>query len=133
MPVVIEKVIQASAQDLIDLEKIYLDYPTAFRFSDLQELQKQATNMAIYGARFNDRLLAAITIKPLAQGFELNHFCTRGLTRRRGVGKELLRQLLPLLLNQPLQMTLCEVNPAMQQLLLNNGFKQHDMHFTLQP
>jgi hypothetical protein len=132
MPVVIEKIVQPSAQDLIDLEKIYLDYPTPFRYADMQNLLAQHADIHLYGARFNGRILAAITVQSQAQGCELNYFCTRIVTRQRGVGKELLRQLLPLLNKQPVHMTLCEASAGMQHLLRQNGFSQNDWHFSLQ-
>lgn len=132
MPVVIEKVVSPSAQDLIDLEKLYNDYPTDVRFADLQILLKKQPETTLYGARFNDRLLAAITITQGSQGVVLDHLCTRALTRQRGVGKELLRQLLKTCSEPSFTFTSCIDSPVIVHLFTQAGFSQNGLSFTLQ-
>jgi hypothetical protein len=132
MPVVIEKVVSPSAQDLIDLEKLYKDYPTDLRFADLQLLLKNQPETTLYGARFNDRLLAAITVTPGPEGAILDHLCTRALTRQRGVGKELLRQLLKACSEPSFIFTSCIDSPVIAHLFIQAGFSQNGLAFTLQ-
>lgn len=132
MPVVIEKVVNPSAQDLIDLEKLYKDYPIDLRFADLQALLNKQPAMSLYGARFNDRLLAAITVTPGADGAILDHLCTRALTRQRGVGKELLRQLLKACSETSFIFSPCIESPAINHLFIQAGFSQNGLAFTLQ-
>lgn len=129
MPVFIEKVTSPSEQDLIDLEKLYLDYPTSFRFSDMQQLLQKTPSLTLYGARFNGRLLAALTVNESGQ---IDHLCTRAITRQRGVGKELLRQLLRDCPDTAFTFTSCISSTAIAPLFLQAGFSQNGNTFTLQ-
>lgn len=129
MPVFIEKVTSPSEQDLIDLDKLYKDYPTDFRFSKLQQLLQQQPQTTLYGARFNGRLLAALTVNACGN---IDHLCTRAVTRQRGVGKELLRQLLRDCPDTAFTFTSCIDSTAIAPLFTQAGFSQNGNTFTLQ-
>lgn len=94
-----EQVTQASAQDLRDLSLIYSPdesgaaSPFAPHPVDEQQLHTWLTQHSgqIWAARFNARLLAAAQ---LGTDGELKHFVVRSITRRRGVGRFLLSQLI---------------------------------------
>jgi len=86
MKLTIERVRQFSAQDLIDLGKIWP-----------QQAQEEwqpwlSADKALFAARFNDRLLAAVKVKITGKTAELSDLLVREVTRRRGVGLYLLEQ-----------------------------------------
>ncbi len=89
MPIELEAVTAPSAQDLIDLEKIYADRPLWMTLPELAGGPAQA-NARLFAARFNGRLLAAVTACPEADGWRLTQLCVRAVTRKRGVGSWLL-------------------------------------------
>ncbi|PKH23810.1 aspartate 1-decarboxylase autocleavage activator PanM [Enterobacterales bacterium CwR94] len=88
MKLTIERITQPTAQDQIDLQKIWPDIPLPALFSTLDE------NQRLYAARFNDRLLAAITLRIEGVSGYLQHLVVRDVTRRRGVGHYLLQEVL---------------------------------------
>jgi hypothetical protein len=130
MPLKLEKVESPSAQDIIDLEKLYRDYPTEFRFDDLQALLKNNAGTSLYAGRFNDRLIAAITVTE-QEPITLNHLCTRAITRNRGVAKELLRQLLHIKTHGDLHFNNCINAEGIAPLFIQAGFTASGNHFTL--
>ncbi|MCX8959491.1 aspartate 1-decarboxylase autocleavage activator PanM [Erwinia psidii] len=77
-----------SAQDCLDLAKIWPDVVPAM-LEETLDRQHQ-----LYAAKFNDRLLAAVRIILQGETGELHHFMVREVTRRRGVGKYLLEEVL---------------------------------------
>ncbi len=86
MKLTIEKLGPLSAQDKIDLAKIWPNQrPT--------EWQTDEHDKMIFGARFNDRLLAAVKVRIDGERAELEDLCVREVTRRRGVGLYLLEDL----------------------------------------
>lgn len=77
-----------SAQDRLDLAKIW---PGA----DLAMLEKSLDEQhQLYAAKFNDRLLAAVRATIKGTHGELEELMVREVTRRRGVGKYLLEEVL---------------------------------------
>ncbi|MEQ4922531.1 aspartate 1-decarboxylase autocleavage activator PanM [Proteus hauseri] len=89
MKLTIEKLTQPSAQDQIDLAKIWQDerYQTA--------LTTPITNeKPLFIARFNERLLAACRVDLSGESALITDFMVREVTRRRGVGHYLLSQCL---------------------------------------
>lgn len=79
---------QLSAQDRLDLAKIWPD-------ENLEALaQRLDEQHQLYAAKFNDRLLAAVKVTFNGTGAELQDLRVRDVTRRRGVGAWLLEEVL---------------------------------------
>jgi len=75
-----------SEQDLIDLGKIWPEYSaTSLQMDDRHQ---------IYAARFNERLLGAVRVTLQGTQGALDSMRIREVTRRRGVGKYLLEEVL---------------------------------------
>lgn len=75
-----------STQDTLDLNKIWPEYRLAQQ--TLDETHR------IYAARFNDRLLGAVRLTVNGTWGELDSFRIRDVTRRRGVGRYLLEEMI---------------------------------------
>ncbi|PCM99812.1 aspartate 1-decarboxylase autocleavage activator PanM [Pseudomonas aeruginosa] len=82
MPVIVETLAQPSAQDRLDLAKIYADAP--------DWLFAPHADGELIAGRFNDRLLGAALLRRGDDAWQLSHLCVRGITRGRGVGRRLL-------------------------------------------
>ena len=92
MPVVVEFVRQPSAQDRLDLAKIYAEAPDWLLppYNDAQHLLDSLLDSGqLLVGRFNDRLLGAACVTRGADGWQLSHLCVRQVTRRRGVARRL--------------------------------------------
>ncbi len=97
MKLTIEKLGLLSAQDKIDLAKIWPDQ----QLSDWQLTDSLLSNehksggeqQVIFAARFNDRLLGAVKVSISHGQAELSDLCVREVTRRRGVGLYLIEDL----------------------------------------
>lgn len=92
MPVIVEAVTQPSAQDRLDLEKIYADAPAWLLtpHADAQALiDAGLASGRLIAGRFNDRLLGAAWLEPGSDGWRLSHLCVRKITRGRGVAARL--------------------------------------------
>lgn len=92
MPVVVEFVRQPSAQDRLDLAKIYAEAPDWLLppYNDAQHLLDSLLDSGqLLAGRFNDRLLGAACVTPDSEGWQLSHLCVRQVTRRRGVARRL--------------------------------------------
>lgn len=88
MKLTIIRLQQWSAQDRLDLVKIWPE-------ADLKALEKTLDEQhLVYAAKFNDRLLAAVKVTLKGTHGELENFMVRDVTRRRGVGKYLLEEVL---------------------------------------
>lgn len=122
MPVILDCIDQSQAQDLIDLEKIYADYPTDLRWPDVQKKLAQNPGLKLYAGRFNDRLLGAVTAQKDGEKLILDDFCVRSITRKRSVARDILRLLLEQETAQHVELTLCQESPGMDKLLKNAGF-----------
>ncbi len=86
MKLTIIRLFECSAQDKIDLAKIWPEYSSAsLRLSD---------NHRIYAAKFNDRLLGAVRVTLTGTQGALDSLRVREVTRRRGVGQYLLEEVL---------------------------------------
>ena len=93
-------------------------------FQDLQHLlADNSENLTLYAARFNARLLGAISVGENEGGnISLNHLCVRQLTRQRHVGRDLLRLLISHLSQEKavsFKLETCMQNPALDKLLKN--------------
>ena len=75
-----------SAQDLIDLGKIWPEYSAS-------SLSVDETHR-IYAARFNERLLGAVRVTLSGTQGALDSMRVREITRRRGVGQYLIEEVI---------------------------------------
>lgn len=80
MKLTIVKLERLTAQDLLDLAKIWPQQSVNSWQDWLTEKQM------IFAARFNDRLLAAVKVSVVDAQATLTDLCVRNVTRRRGVG-----------------------------------------------
>ncbi|EXU76808.1 MULTISPECIES: aspartate 1-decarboxylase autocleavage activator PanM [Erwinia] len=77
-----------SAQDRLDLAKIWPD-------ADLLKTEEALNEQhRLYAAKFNERLLAAVIVMIKGNSAEMQDFMVREVTRRRGVGKYLLEEVM---------------------------------------
>lgn len=93
MPVIVETLAQPSAQDRLDLAKIYADAPDWLFAPHADGAALVAAGLAageLFAGRFNDRLLGAALLRRGGDAWQLSHLCVRGITRGRGVGRRLL-------------------------------------------
>ncbi len=100
MPVIVESLVTLSSDDQVDLIKIYQDAPLWLTSGvPAQEWLEQCmadSHVHIFGARFNDRLLAAalVTSSPTdASQWTLTWLTVRKVTRDRGVGQRLVEEI----------------------------------------
>ena len=116
MPIIVEQITEPNEQDLIDLIKVYRDFPD-FSSKDEADIkqwlteQLSAPEQRLYGARFNDRLLGAacLHISPTRKTdspLNIHSFCVRDVTRRRGVGSKLLLDLKTFASTEGFQLTI---------------------------
>jgi GNAT superfamily N-acetyltransferase len=87
MKLTIQKLNSLSAQDLIDLAKIWPEQSPAEWQSWL------SGSHALFAATFNERLLAAVKISLTGESAELQDLLVREVTRRRGVGLYLIEDM----------------------------------------
>lgn len=96
MPVTLQQVDQAAweadAQVRLDLARIYADAPAERLPLPVDDYIRDhlASGHLFSCARFNDRLLGAVAVKPDQDAWWLSNLCVRKTTRRRGVGSRLL-------------------------------------------
>jgi len=83
-----------STQLVIDLQKIYANYFPEASLTEqaIAELITQSTSQ-LYMTMFNERHIGAVKVQINATQATLSQLTIRALTRRRGVGKNLLKQL----------------------------------------
>ncbi len=129
MPVTLENIKKPTEQDLIDLNKIYLDYPGELRWTALEKELEKSPAITLYGARFNARLLAAISFTEYENHIELNHLCVRKVTRQRHVARDLLRLSMAQAPAKKLIFNSCLEDEGLTQLLLQAGFSQNESQF----
>ncbi len=86
MKLTIIRLFECSAQDEIDLAKIWPEYSSA-------SLALTDTHR-IYAAKFNDRLLGAVRVTLAGSEAALDSLRVREITRRRGVGQYLVEEVL---------------------------------------
>lgn len=112
---------QPSIMDLGDLQKIYQDAPAELLLghcgirdaSNLLSTLRPSADTHFYVARFNGRLLGAVTVTKQSNALQVKHLCVRKITRNRGVGKRLI-EVVGLIADQQ-NRTLCFSMPAHQQ------------------
>ena len=82
------------AQLVIDLQKIYADYlPAASLTEKAISETLQETGTRVYATMFNERHIGAVKVNISGSKATLSQLTIRDLTRRRGVGKNLLVQI----------------------------------------
>ena len=86
MKLTIIRLFECSAQDEIDLSKIWPEYSSA-------SLALTDTHR-IYAAKFNDRLLGAVRVTLAGNEAALDSLRVREITRRRGVGQYLVEEVI---------------------------------------
>lgn len=86
MKLTIIRLFECSAQDEIDLAKIWPEYSSA-------SLTLNDTHR-IYAAKFNDRLLGAVRVTLADKQGALDSLRVREITRRRGVGQYLVEEVI---------------------------------------
>ena len=86
MKLTIIRLFECSAQDEIDLAKIWPEYSSA-------SLALTDTHR-IYAAKFNDRLLGAVRVTLAGNEAVLDSLRVREITRRRGVGQYLVEEVI---------------------------------------
>lgn len=122
MPVTLELIAPPSAQDLIDLEKIYTDYPIELPWKVIAKQLENDSELRLYAGRFNDRLLGACTVKERDNTLEITHLCVRKITRKRHVARDILRLLLEVETAKRVTAPFCQEAPAVDILFTNAGF-----------
>jgi len=90
MPIICQLVQTPSAQDRIDIHKIFRDYPEPVNPTDVDAWLDAGE---LYAASFNDRLLGACRLTSQADRWQVDYLCVRALTRRRGVAYKLVLDL----------------------------------------
>ncbi|GAA4652157.1 acetyl-CoA sensor PanZ family protein [Kistimonas scapharcae] len=99
MPILLEILpAHPTPSDLNDLQKIYQDAPDGLLpescnindAADLLTTLRPDASTQLYGARFNDRLLGAVTVKEATHALTASYLCVRKVTRNRGVGKRIM-------------------------------------------
>jgi len=90
MPIISQLVQNPSAQDRIDIHKIFRDYPEPVNPTDVDTWLDAGE---LYAASFNDRLLGACRLVSQADRWQVDYLCVRTVTRRRGVAYKLVLDL----------------------------------------
>ncbi len=100
MPVIVESLVTLSPDDQVDLLKIYQDAPLWLTDGTPAEQWLEQTmansHVHIFGARFNDRLLAAALVTSAIDDpnqWTLTWLTVRKVTRDRGVGQRLVEEI----------------------------------------
>ena len=113
---------KSSVQLLIDLQKLYKGY-----FSDQQlttdalEALINTPNKLFFVTLFNARRLGAVQVSVEQDVDQLSLLCIRDITRRGGVGKNLLREVEKRLQEKgvsEIQLPLSEITESEQQVLI---------------
>lgn len=88
-----------STQLVIDLQKLYLNnLPEQSLLEPALTAELAQTSSRLYVTMFNDRHIGAVKVTVSLAQATLSKLCVRDITRRRGVGKNLLKQIETLLL-----------------------------------
>lgn len=132
MPVIVKLFQQYDPQLKDSLEKIYKNEPYCPQLNETPA-QSIETILAdphctLAGAGFNGKLIGAAILKQLNDAeMQLQHFCIRELTRRRGAGRQFIKGLIANPALQHTQKLSCEIDPAniaATQFALQVGFTQ---------
>lgn len=84
---------ESSLQLFIDLQKLYQGYLSDQKLTEASLIQLINTPEKLFFVTlFNARHLGAVQVSIKENNAQLNLLCVRDITRRRGVGKNLLRE-----------------------------------------
>jgi len=108
---------ELTAQLKTDLHKIYQQQPLL-----AENLSQQKAKGRLFVACFNERFIAAASVMAREGETWLEHLCVRDLTRRRGVGQHLVKQILEHTPTRPLKVALQHYPEAEREGL--KGFLQ---------
>lgn len=131
MPVTLEAISNPSEQDLLDLDKIYTDYPTDLRWPALQQQLSANPQLRLYAGRFNNRLLGAITVREENGQLLLENLCVRRITRQRNVARDIVRLVLKKETAAQYCVPVCKPSAGLEKLLSNAGFVRRNDAFIL--
>ena len=85
---------QPSPQLVIDLQKIYLDLSPKAALTEQSIVQTLLEkNTRLFMTMFNERHIGAVKVVTDTSKAVLSQLCIREITRRRGIGKNLLKQI----------------------------------------
>lgn len=118
MKLTIQKLTSLSAQDLIDLTKIWPKESSA----DWQPWLD--SNRALFAANFNERLLGAVKVSTHGESAELHDLWVREVTRRRGVGLYLMEEVLAQMPHIKRWTMHAKSEPVLDAFMLACGFTQ---------
>lgn len=130
MPVTLEQVGIINKSDKTDLEKIYQDYPKAISFTDIAKFIEGNGGSILFAARFNAKLLGALTLNINGNTATIDHLCVRRITRERHVARDLLRLLLQKFPKLSFQFESCIESDAVTALFKQAGFTPSGNTFT---
>ena len=128
----------SSTQLLIDLAKIYQHYlPTEKLSSQALQALVEDEQAQLYVSLFNARHLAAVQVKVNDHQALLSLFCVRDITRRRGLGKNLLHEVEKQLkaegirlIKMPLDNIIEDEKEGLSLFMLNSDYLLIDAVFT---
>jgi hypothetical protein len=137
MPVHLEHISHPTAQDWIDLGKIYTDAPQEW-LSDPSNikasLEKLLTNNTwLIAGRFNARLLGAMQAKKEGDHIILSNFCVRKITINRGVAHQILHHISTWADANGYTLSAKEVPIELTKPLITRGFIANDSDFIRNP
>ena len=121
---------QPSSQLITDLQKIYLvDLPEQSLTEQVIDKLFAQANSRLFMTMFNERHIGAVKVTTEAKKSTLSKLCIREITRRRGIGKNLLREVEKKLVSEGvdhIQYDLSEVKQnvvlATQAFLMDSGY-----------
>jgi len=120
-----------SQQLVTDLQKIYLNYLPQTSLTEAA-ISNSLTSTRLYLTMFNARHIGAVKVQLEGDKATLSELCIRDITRRRGVGKNLLKRIEEALLPEgikEIQYDLDEVSEEellATQAFLTNSFYEID-------
>lgn len=95
---------QTSPQLIIDLQKIYLNLlPTETLTEQVIQQSLSEPCIRLFITMFNERHIGAVKVVTEAKKAMLSQLCIREITRRRGIGKNLLKQIETQLISEAIE------------------------------
>lgn len=124
MKLTIIRLLAPDAQERIDLGKIWP--------KNSVELLSISENERLYAAKFNDRLLGAVRVTRMNTAGILSALNIREITRRRGVGRYLVEEVLrdnPTIIHWKISSDGVEDRQAMQSFSQALGFRAQGLYW----
>lgn len=121
---------QTSAQLIIDLQKLYNSYLAEQQLTEQTLISElSAKDHLYYVTMFNERHIGAVKVQIQDKSAHLSRLCIRDITRRRGVGKNLLSQVEKLLKNQGITEVIYNLDEVNEDELLATQAFLADSHY----